>query len=158
MRQFKTSKKNRTNYTYYYADGTKFMLTPGENGITEADIAMLHESDDTEFNAQRRENYHAPVHYQAYTDGDSNNADDRNDYLADTSADPEKSLIEVLIRAEHSTAFKKIWDELLPQQRDLIQKKLQGRSNVDIAAEEGVTEAAIRNRLAKIQKKFEKLR
>jgi len=47
---------------------------------------------------------------------------------------------------------------LLPQQRDLIQKKLQGRSNVDIAAEEGVTEAAIRNRLAKIQKKFEKLR
>ncbi|MFR9201476.1 MAG: hypothetical protein ACLVML_11950 [Candidatus Gastranaerophilaceae bacterium] len=106
MRQFKTSKKNRTNYTYYYADGTKFTLTPGENGITEADIAMLHESDDTEFNAQRRENYHAPVHYQAYTDGDSNNADDRNDYLADTSADPEKSLIEALIRAEHSTAFK----------------------------------------------------
>lgn len=158
MRRNKTSKKNRTNYTYYYADGTKFTLTPGENGVTEALIAMLHQEDDTEFNAQRREDYHVPVHYQVYTDGDGDNADDRNDYLADTSADPEESFIEVLTRAERSTAFREIWDALQPQQRSLAIKKLQGRTNVDIATEENSTEAAIRSRLTKIKKKFKNLR
>lgn len=158
MRQNKTSKKNRTNYTYFYADGTKITLRPGENGVTEADIAMLHESDDDEFNAQRREDYHIPVHYHAYTDGDGDNADDRNDYLADTSADPEESFIKALTRAERSTAFREIWDGLQPQQRSLAIKKLQGRTNVDIAAEENSTEAAIRSRLAKIKRKFKNLR
>lgn len=62
MRLQKTSKKNRTTYIYYGADGKKLMeLKPGENGVTEADIAMLHEQDDMEFNAERREAYHAPV-------------------------------------------------------------------------------------------------
>lgn len=158
MRKFKTSRKNRTTYTYHSVDGTKITLRPGKNGVTEALIAMLHEDDDTEFNAQRREDYHVPVHYQAYTDGDGDDAEDRNDYLADISADPEESFIEALAKTEHSAAFKEIWDELLPQQQDLIKKKMQGRSNVDIAAEEGKTEAAIRNRLAKIQRKFKNLR
>lgn len=52
MRQYKISKKNLATYTYYSADGKKLMeLIPGENGITEADIAMLHEQDDLEYNA-----------------------------------------------------------------------------------------------------------
>ena len=33
-------------------------------------------------------------------------------------------------------------------------KKLRGMSNTDIAAEEGVTEAAVRNRLKKVQERF----
>ena len=71
MRQYKTSKKNRATYTYYSADGKKLMeLVHGENGVTEADIAMLHEQDDLEYNAQRREDYHAPVHYDSYTVSD----------------------------------------------------------------------------------------
>lgn len=158
MRKIKTSKKNRTTYSYYSVNGTKITLRPGENGVTEALIAMLHESDDAEFNAQRREDYHVPVHYHAYTDGDGDDAEDRNDYLADTRINPEESFIEVLTKSEHSAAFKEIWDGLQPQQRSLAIKKLQGRTNVEIAAEEGVTEAAIRNRLAKIQNKFKNLR
>lgn len=47
MRQYKTGRKNRATYIYYSADGKKLMeLVPGENGVTEADIAMLHEQDD----------------------------------------------------------------------------------------------------------------
>ena len=47
-----------------------------------------------------------------------------------------------------------LWDALLPQQRELVMKKLRGMSNTDIAAEEGVTEAAVRNRLKKVQERF----
>jgi len=161
MRQFKTSKKPeaRSTYIYYDADGNKVMeLKPGENGVTEAHIAMLHQADDEEFDAQRREDYLAPIHYQAYKDGDGDDAEDRNEYLVDTRPNPEEAFMASLTRAERNAAFKEIWRGLLPQQRDLIKKKRQGRTNVDIAAEEGVTEAAIRNRLTKIQEKFKNLR
>lgn len=47
-----------------------------------------------------------------------------------------------------------LWDTLLPQQRELVMKKLRGMSNTDIAASEGVTEAAVRNRLKKVQERF----
>ena len=89
MRQYKTSKKNRATYTYYSADGKKLMeLVPGENGVTEADIAMLHEQDDLEYNAQRREDYHAPVHYDSYTVADGQDGTNRNPHLADTDSSP----------------------------------------------------------------------
>lgn len=159
MRQQKTSKKNRDTYIYYGADGKKVVeLIPGEDGVTEALIAMLHEEDDEEFNSNRRQDYLAPIHYQAYKDGEGGDAEDRNDYLTDDRFNPEKAFIDWLTQTEHSTSFKEIWDRLLPQQRDLIQKKAKGRSNVDIAEEEDVSEAAIRNRLKKIQDKFKNLR
>ena len=159
MRQQKTSKKNRDTYIYYGADGKKVVeLVPGENGVTEALITLLHEADDEEFNTNRREDYLAPIHYQAYKDSEGDEVEDRNGYLTDDSFNPEKAFIEGITRTERSAAFKEIWDELLPQQRDLIQKKAKGRTNVDIAAEEGVSEAAIRNRLKKIQDKFKNLR
>jgi DNA-directed RNA polymerase specialized sigma24 family protein len=58
--------------------------------------------------------------------------------------------------AERSGDFAKAWASLTDGQRGLVIQKLQKRSNVDIAKEEGTTEAAVRNRLKKIQKKFEK--
>jgi len=46
-------------------------------------------------------------------------------------------------------------ETLEPQQRILFEKKyISKRSNTDIAAEEGVSEAAIRNRLKKIHQKL----
>lgn len=48
-RKFKTGKKNRTNYIYYAADGTQVVLSPGENGGTEAEISLLHHMDDEEY-------------------------------------------------------------------------------------------------------------
>jgi DNA-directed RNA polymerase specialized sigma24 family protein len=158
MRQNKTSSKNRDTYIYYRADGTNVELKPDEDGVTELDIAILHEMDDNEFNGDRREDYHVPVHYQAYQDGDGDSADDRNDYLSDGGANPETALISDMERAEWDGRFKAVWDNLLPQQRELAIKKLAGRSNTDIAAEENVSEAAIRNRLKKIQERFKNLR
>ena len=52
MKIKKTSSRQRKTYTYTFtkADGKKEMITirPGENGVTEADIKMLHSLDDSE--------------------------------------------------------------------------------------------------------------
>lgn len=154
MRQQKTSKKNRTSYIYYSADGTTVTINPGEDGVTEAHIAMLHQTDDDVFNAERRENYHVTSHYQADRTGDDKNVQERDKRLEDPQSNPEEIFMDALTKAEQSAVFKEVWDKLLPQQRNLILKKAQGRTNVDIAVEEGVSEAAIRNRLKKIQEKF----
>ena len=44
----KTRAKERTTYTYRFCDGTKIVLRPGVEGITEKDIKMLHALDDAE--------------------------------------------------------------------------------------------------------------
>jgi DNA-binding CsgD family transcriptional regulator len=151
----RTSKKNRATYIYYSANGKKLMeLRPGENGVTEADIAMLHEQDDLEYNAQRRENYLAPVYYDGYTIEEDKEAEDQNVYLSDTEEGPEELLLNALEAKERENAVKILWAALLPQQRELVLMKLKGKTNIEIAANDGVSEAAVRNRLRKIQEKF----
>ena len=82
-RAYKTSKKKRTNYIYYTAEGTKIVITPGEDGVTEADIELLHTMDDDEVDEQRRYDYRVTTHLDAYHDGEEEAANDRNKYLAD---------------------------------------------------------------------------
>ena len=156
MAKFRTKKSNRTTYIYRDEHGKAItVLRPGADGVTEADIAMLHRMDDDEHNAAKKDSYYGTLHYDQVLDDDGLPDNPQKD-LADESANPETMLFAALEAAERSGKFKAIWDELQPQQRDLVMKKLLKRYNVDIAAEENVTEAAIRNRLAKIQKKFEK--
>jgi RNA polymerase sigma factor (sigma-70 family) len=160
-RQNKTSKKTRTGYIYYTADGSKFVITPGENGVTEADIELLHSLDDTEVDEQRRYDYRVTEHLDAYHDGDGEEAGDRNKRLADNRTNPEA----VLIAQEEEEAYSETlfrlteaMNSLQPQQRELFEKVyIQRRSYTSIAAEECVTEAAIRNRLKKIHEKLKNI-
>jgi len=158
-RKYKTSQKNRTTYIYYTAEGTKIIITPGQDGVTEADIDLLHSWDDAEVDEQRRINYRTS-HLNAYHDGDNEEADDRNSYLADDSTNPEAIFIENEEEKAHQALLNKLavaMESLLPQQLELFKKVyVDKRSNTDIAAEEGVTEAAIRNRLKKIHEKLRK--
>lgn len=48
MKIRKTSSKQRTTYTYIDAEGNRIVLRPGENGVTEVHIKMLHSMDDAE--------------------------------------------------------------------------------------------------------------
>ena len=48
MRKFKTAEDNRTNYIYYFNDGTSYTITPGENGENATIISQLHGMDDEE--------------------------------------------------------------------------------------------------------------
>lgn len=156
MRQQKTGKKNRATYIYYDADGNKIAeLIPGENGVTEALIAMLHQDDDEVFDAERREKYRTPLRYQGCCDADGVEIDDKNSILADPDADPFGILLRELDQVQQANAFSPVWNSLLPQQRELVLQKQQGRTNVEIAKGRGVSEAAVRNQLRKIQKRFE---
>ncbi|MEA4987796.1 MAG: sigma-70 family RNA polymerase sigma factor [Anaerovorax sp.] len=154
MRKFKTAEDNRTNYIYYFDDGSKCVITPGENGENTTIISQLHAMDDAEVDADRREDYHCPVHYESYHDGDGDDADDRNPYLEDETYNPLQQILTSIAEEERSTRMVKLkvaLSELTDKQKDTVVKKFyRGMTNVDIAAEEGVSEAAIRNRLTKI--------
>ena len=160
-RAYKTSKKKRTNYIYYTAEGTKIVITPGEDGVTEADIELLHTMDDDEVDEQRRYDYRVTTHLDAYHDGEEEAANDRNKYLADDTVNPEHLIIQAEDEAEHQDMLDKLtkaMECLLPQQKELFKKVyLEKRSNTDIATEEGVTEAAIRGRLKKLQERLRKI-
>jgi RNA polymerase sigma factor (sigma-70 family) len=159
-RAYKTSQKKRTNYIYYTAEGTKIVITPGEDRVTEADIELLHTMDDEEVDEQRRYDYRVTTHLDDYHDGEEEAANDRNKYLADDTGNPEHLIVEAENEAEHKDMLDKLrkaMECLLPQQKDLFKKVyLERLSNTDIAAEEGVTEAAIRNRLKKLYERLRK--
>lgn len=48
MKIRKTRQENRGTYTFQFQDGTSYVIRPGENGVTEADIRLLHAMDDHE--------------------------------------------------------------------------------------------------------------
>lgn len=154
MRTFKTSKKNRTNYNYYTATGEKIELTPADVGSTW--IAMLHEDDDAAVDAERREQYHVPIRYDSLTnsEGDSGGLDEKLDFLADPTLDPLERMVDSITQQEHQNMLDKLRDAveaLQPQQKDLVYKVFfEGRTCTSIAAEDGVSKAAISNRLKKI--------
>lgn len=160
MRKFKTADKNRTNYIYYTAEGKKVELKPGWDEVDETWIAMLHDWDDEEVDANRREEYHCPIRFDSYHDGDGNDADDRNPYMEDNTYNPLQQILTSIADEERSTRLEKLkvaLSELTDKQKDTVIKKFyKNMSNVEIAAEEGVSETAIRNRLKKIYAQFGK--
>lgn len=159
MRMFKTAAKNRTNYVYFTAEGKRITLTPGmadDHGqeVTEEFITILHEMDDCEVDANRREAYHCPVHYQGYADEEGDEAEDRNEYLVDHESDTLEQILASIQEQEHSDKLDRLSNalaEMTDLQKFTVFKKFYRKmTNVAIAAEEGVSEAAIRNRLKKI--------
>ena len=64
----------------------------------------------------------------------------------------------VIERREEIAAVRKAWRKLLPQQQGLLKKiYIDSRTIADVAREEGVTEAAIRDRLNRIYQKLKKI-
>jgi len=159
-RNFKTSKKNRTNYIYYPSEGQPVKIIPNEDCVTDTIIATLHEWDDLLVDGDRREDYHVPVHFDAYNDNNEDDLADRNLFLADNTSNPLKSIIQSIEETEYEEKLNRLRsaiETLQPKQRELIKSVFyEKRTNVSIAAEEGVTEAAIRNRLKKIYENLRK--
>ena len=87
-------------------------------------------------------------------DGYGDDADDRNPYLEDDTYNPLQQILTSIANEERSVRMEKLkvaLSELTDKQKDTVIKKFyRGMTNVQIAAEEGVSEAAIRNRLTKI--------
>ncbi|WAW14105.1 sigma-70 family RNA polymerase sigma factor [Peptostreptococcus equinus] len=159
-RKFKTAEKNRVNYVYYTADGKKIVINPGENDVTEEMITLLHTYDDEEVDADRREDYHVPVRFEGYSDDEGSELESRNSYLADTSADPLEKLMDAIKEEELEIKISNLKSALYTltekQQETIYKKFFKNMTNTAIAIEDGVSEAAIRNRLEKIYKNLQK--
>lgn len=101
MRKFKTSEKNRTHYVYYNAKGKPTVLKPEADGVDNTWITLLHKEDDEWLDAERRNEYYAPVHYDAYYDGNGDESADCNPYLSDEKTNPLNRIIETIEKQEH---------------------------------------------------------
>lgn len=160
MRTFRTPKNKRTNYNYYSVTGKKIEITPDEVGT--AWVAKLHEEDDAMHNSDDKEARHIAVHYGLAASSDNEEfSEDKMACLADPDSDPLNRIIESFDAQKRQEALVKLKEsiqKLQPQQIDLIYQSFYARrTNVDIAKEQGVTEAAIRNRLKKIYIRLYKL-
>lgn len=154
MRTFKTSKKDRTSYNYYTATGEKIEITPDDVGSNW--ITLLHEDDDAAIDAERREQYRIAMHYDslANSEGDAEGLEEKLDFMADPTLNPLEHIMEGITQQEHQDMLDKLReaiDALQPQQKALIHKVFfEGRTCTSIAKEDGVSKAAISNRLKKI--------
>jgi RNA polymerase sigma factor (sigma-70 family) len=137
MRKFKTSLKNRTTYAYYGADGRKCnTLVPGEHGITEEWIHILHRLDDAEWNSDNKQHRtgrklvpEAPSSYEEVSP-----------YIADSAPDP----LSMLIATESKSEILAAIDNLPPQQSAAIKAvKLGGMSLVDYASMTGKSKSTV---------------
>lgn len=157
-RKFKTSQRKREDYIYYTAEGTRIVISPGEDGATEALIETLHNFDDEEVDEQRRHDYRVTAHLDAYHDGENEEASDRNKYLADDSYNPESILVENEIKSDHQellNGLKEAMESLTEKEKKLFQDKfVNNLSNVAIAKEMGISETMVRKNLKKLYQKL----
>lgn len=158
-KKYKTGRANRTSYIYYTSDGSRITLTPGESNVTEADIELLHTMDDNEMDKQRRFEYHT-IHLNTGCGDEDWEMDDYDNRLSDSCFNPENILLEKEDKRDYQSQLKnlrKAMTSLQPPQLALFRKVyVERRTNTEIAAEEGVTEAAIRNRIKKMHAKLRK--
>jgi len=157
-RKFKTSQKKREDYIYYTAEGTRIVISPVEDGVTEALIETLHNYDDADVDEQRRYDYRVTAHLDAYHDGENEEASDRNKYLADDSYNPEHILVENEMESDHQellNGLKEAMESLTEKEKKLFQDKfVDNLSNVAIAKEMGISETMVRKNLKKMYEKL----
>lgn len=160
-KKYKTSQKNRESYIYYSGSKKIATIVPGENGVTEIDIEILHSEDDREVDEGRRYDYRIACNLDSYVDENGESKAEHNKFLADWDANPFNEILKI----ENSEEKQKLIEQLHEAMKNLTDKQLrtiqkkfyEQKTNVKIAAEEDVTEAAIRNRLNKIYRRLEKL-
>ena len=173
MRTVKTSTRERTTYTYKFADGTKVTVAPGDsfNGvvITEEIIRTIHRMDDNEVynnvkNAKRPvEDWEKPIleaWQQAHPYDDlpvrghisidalSEMAETKDEFDADKSGVMED--YQFAAQSEVSSEverLREVVEMMKPEQQELYTRiVLNGESMVSIAKEQGVGKTAIEQR------------
>ena len=178
MKYYKTGNKNRQTYTYVGLDGRKETLVPGENGITEEFILALHRMDDNEVynnNKNRKPpvqewekegiedwkrchpNEELPERTTLSLDeiihpSDESEDSDKSGVLADPSQGVEEDVPADVAR------LREVVELLTADQKELYRRVvLEGASITDIAKEQGVTKAAVENRLIRIKAAIKRL-
>lgn len=147
MKKYEDSKKQDT-YTYMWVDGSTTTIVAGQDGVTKEFIELLHEMDREGINAERREKRKAPKYIEDVFGEDSNS--DKNNLLRDSRYDPAEMLHAMVDAGEHERQLVKLHEAmkaLSEKQRETIKKLFfEGKSLVEIAVEDGVSETAVRQR------------
>lgn len=159
VRKFKTSKKSRMSYKYYTAEGNVIDFIPKSKDEV-AIVEIIHSWDDAEVDADRREDYHVPVHFDGYQSLEGEDAAALNPFLADNTYNPYEVMLNAFEQEERAAKDAKIrgvFEGLEPKLKDIATKVyIEGRTRVDVAAEYGISETMIRKYLARVKKIFEK--
>ena len=158
-----TNKNDNTTYTYKSVDGTTSTIRVGENGVTEDMIILLkaedHKEELQELYQERHSSYAFKNAMRRYYQSGNETAENPLEQIPD----PHAAIEEILFSedADESELLQRLCqaiDHLTDNQRDLIHE-LYGMKKkiVEIAQEQNVSPAAIRDRRAKIFKRIEKL-
>ena len=156
--------ENTLSYTYRFADGSQYTIRAGENGVTEKDITLLHESDHQASIGDRYEDQQRDWKFQRAQTIFEQQGTLLGDSPMDRISDPKQDIWKLLFPEENAedlqavTEVRCAMEKLTPAQIDLI-FDLYGlqKAIIDIANAENVTEAAIRNRRNKIIQRLKKL-
>ncbi len=134
--------EKKTDYTYYFADGTKSIVTADEVGQDWID--RLYEMDEEE----RKKNYNYGRHNYPLS---------QTDYEGETFAEPNGTPFDELMREEKREKIDAALDTLTDCQRELFDKVfIERKKGIDIAAEQGVSHQAITRRIERVKKKLQK--
>lgn len=159
-KKFKTSKKKRMTYKYFNDKGKVITEIQPTDGETEVLINTLHEWDDAEVDADRREDYHVPVHFDGYQSLEGEDAAALNPYLADNTYNPYEVMLNAIEqeeRAAKGAKIREVFGGLEPKLKDIATKVyIEGRTRVDVASEYGISETMVRKYLTRVKKIFEK--
>ena len=138
----KKIKKNKLDYTYYFADGTKSVVTADEVG--QKYIDLLYEMDECE----RKKNYNYSRHNYPLSQ-----VDYEGETFIDLDAEPFDIMIKNIEREKMDVAFA----ILSESQRTLFESvHFEGKKIAAIAEEKGVTIFAIYKRMDRILRKLQK--
>ena len=144
-------KKAPTTYTWVSSDGTRNIIIPGVDGVSETDLLILSDLDRLEANDDRRNRRHN-VSFEVFIDHP-----DYEKILMDTETDVERSVVEKLDRTLMRRALHEAEKELTPAQMLLLEQVyVQELSVREIARREGISDVAIHKRLRTVLKKMKK--
>ncbi|MCD8098069.1 MAG: hypothetical protein LUE31_08550 [Lachnospiraceae bacterium] len=172
MKTRKTRTDARGTFTYKFADGTSVVLTPGVDGVTEADIAMLHRMDDREVENNVKQSrspiedwekpiiaewkeqnpgeifppkYHASLDYFDSANGEDMDSD-QSHLFADCAVEMDEAVPEDVVR------LREIVDKL-PEKLAVIYRRvmIEGESTAKVAKDLEIEKKTVYNRMNKIR-------
>ena len=161
---------NNGGYTYWIWDEDAkqeiaYELTSGEDGVTNEWIVLLDSWDHDEDLSERYEYEHRDLGYEKFKEKTAKGAigditEDEFEEISSMGDEPFNVIVEKNGKKDSEEVMKLLdaMQKLTPAQINLIYALFgELRTVTEIAEEESVTEAAIRNRRDKIKKRLEKL-
>lgn len=157
------ARNNRLNVPYYYttAKGKTYLLTPGQNGITEELVTFLREDDERTRLSDRYYQEAISGAFRLAEELYSTNPDSYGaspiDSIPDWTYSPEQMLFGDKPSSEKLDSLRALVPQLIPAQQRLYWNLSQGKRLVDIAREEGVEDETIRARGKRLYVRLRKL-